>query len=139
MIIFCCNCDQDVEARLTDGGEVYPHRSDLADVPFWKCDMCGGHVGCHYKRKKSTKPLGVIPSPQIKNARIHIHKLIDPPWQNGLISRKQIYEHLSKQLGYPYHTAELRTLEDARDVYRLARDYFRNATKATHGTYKTEE
>ena len=38
MLIYCCGCAQDVTARLTDGSEIYPHRLDLADIPFWVCD-----------------------------------------------------------------------------------------------------
>jgi len=28
--IWCCTCQKDVQARLTDGREIYPHRHDLA-------------------------------------------------------------------------------------------------------------
>lgn len=42
--IFCCGCQTDVQARLTSGREVYPHRDDLASLPFWKCDGCGNTV-----------------------------------------------------------------------------------------------
>lgn len=28
--IFCCGCGADVEARLTSGAEIYPHRDDTA-------------------------------------------------------------------------------------------------------------
>jgi hypothetical protein len=60
MKIYCTGCEKDVEARLTDGEERYPHRPDLYELPFWKCDTCKGYVGCHHKTKTPTKPLGVI-------------------------------------------------------------------------------
>lgn len=60
--IFCCCCENDVHARLTDGREIYPHRHDLYSLPFWRCDGCGNHVGCHHKTKDRTRPLGVIPT-----------------------------------------------------------------------------
>jgi len=69
MSLYCCACRADVPARLTDGGEIYPHRADLADLPFWKCDACNNFVGCHHQTKNRTHPLGCIPSPEIKNAR----------------------------------------------------------------------
>lgn len=31
--IFCCGCGHDVQARLTEGVEVYPHRPDLVPSP----------------------------------------------------------------------------------------------------------
>lgn len=55
-----------------------PHRPDLKHLNFYRCKECGGYVGCH---KGSIRPLGVIPSPEIKNARKHIHALLDPLWR----------------------------------------------------------
>ena len=118
MKVYCCNCNKDIQARLTDGREVYPKRTDLYFLSFWKCDNCGGHVGCH---KANRKPLGCIPSKEIKEARKHIHALIDPIWKSGRMSRKTIYRRLSEVLGREYHTADLRTIEEARVVYRAAK------------------
>lgn len=120
MKIYCCNCKVEVNARLTDGKEIYPHRSDLFQLPFWKCDCCNNYIGCHYKTKNKTKPLGYIPSPDIKKARIHIHALIDPLWKNNLISRKKLYSLFSEKLDYSFHTGEIKTIEEARRVYKIA-------------------
>lgn len=113
-------------ARLTSGAEVYPHRPDLAALPRWKCDGCGNHVGTHHKTDDPTKPLGNIPSPELKNARIKIHELIDPAWKSGRIKRKALYSAMNKALGYEYHTAEIKTIDEARNVYRVARDVLRD-------------
>lgn len=121
-MIFCCACDKKVEARLTDGREIYPHRPDLASLPFWKCDKCGNHVGCHHKTSNPTQPLGVIHTPEIRNARKHIHALIDPLWKGKLINRKTLYEKISKRVGWKYHTAFIRTVEEARLVYTIAKE-----------------
>lgn len=117
--IHCCGCDKVVRARLTDGRETYPHRSDLHSLPFWKCDTCGNFVGCHHKTDNPTRPLGCIPTPELKNARQHIHKRLDPIWQKGLTTRSKAYRGLASLLGIDqYHTADIRTIEEARDVYR---------------------
>lgn len=121
MNIYCCGCTKKIEARLTDGGEIYPHRQDLKSLPFWKCDICGNCVGCHHKTKNRTQPLGCIPTKEIKNARQHIHKLIDPIWKSGRMTRKQLYKRLSDELGWKYHTANIKSVEEARQVYRLAK------------------
>lgn len=123
MKIWCCQCQKDVDARLTTGAEIYPHRPDLAWLPRWVCDGCGNHVGTHYKTAAPTKPLGNIPSPEIKAARISIHALIDPAWKSKRIKRRRIYAHLSAVLGRDYHTAELRTMAEAAAVYAAAQDY----------------
>lgn len=122
LMIYCCNCEKEVSARLTDGKEIYPHRSDLANLPFWKCDSCDSYVGCHHKTKNRTRPLGVIASKEIKNARVHIHRVLDPIWKSGACSRRKLYKLLSDKLGYQYHTAEIKTINEARHVYRVIID-----------------
>lgn len=119
-MIYCCACAKDVDARLTNGGEIYPHRPDLKILPFWKCDTCKNFVGCHHKTKNRTAPLGCIPTAEIKDARKHIHALIDPIYQTGLMTRKKLYELLSDAVGWKYHTAKIRTIEEARTAYKAA-------------------
>lgn len=119
MLIRCCGCNEKIEARLTSGAEIYPHRQDLKALPFWKCDTCGNYVGCHHKTKNRTQPLGCIPTDEIKNARRHIHKLLDPIWQSGKMKRKELYAKLSDRLGWKYHTANIRSVEEARTIYRI--------------------
>ncbi len=129
MLIYCCGCSEKIKARLTDGEEIYRHRKDLYLLPFWKCDYCGNFVGCHHKTDNPTKPLGCIPTPEIKNARKHIHAKLDPIWKNGNISRNQLYKKLSKNLGWKYHTANIRSIEEAREVYRAVEFLVKNGFK----------
>ena len=122
MNIYCCACDKKIEARLTDGSEIYPHRIDLHNLPFWKHDECGNFVGCHHKTKNRTHPLGCIPTSEIRNARKHIHAILDPIWKSGKLSRKAIYAKLSELTGRKYHTSHIRSIEEARDVYKIIKD-----------------
>jgi hypothetical protein len=108
-------------ARLTDGAEIYPHRPDLATLPFWRCDRCGNYVGCHHKTKNPTEPLGNIPTPELRKARNHIHAVLDPLWKSKRFKRKELYAILSDHMGFQYHTAHLRSLEEARKVYRFVK------------------
>lgn len=123
MRIYCCACSRDIEARLTDGAEVYPHRKDLAALPFWICDSCGNYVGCHHKTENRTQPLGVIATPEIKKARQHIHAVLDPIWKSGKMKRASLYKRISDELGWQYHTANIRTIEEARKVYAIVQQY----------------
>jgi hypothetical protein len=124
--LYCCECAAKVTARLTNGAEIYPRRADLADIPFWKCDACGNHVGCHHKTADRTRPLGCIPNDDVRNARQHIHALIDPAWKSGTVKRAAIYRHLSERTGRQYHTAHIRSVEEARAIYLIARDFIRS-------------
>lgn len=128
--IFCVQCASDVDARLTSGKEIYPHRTDLHNIPLWRCDGCGNYVGCHHKTSDTTRPLGVIPNNEIRAARQYIHVLIDPLWKSSKIKRGQVYSRLSKALGYSYHSAEIRTIEQARKIYETARELFSEELKS---------
>ena len=119
MKIFCIGCNKEVNARLTDGSERYPHRTDLADIPFWHCDDCGSWVGCHHKTKQRTRPLGYLAPKEIFEARKVIHALLDPLWQGGEITRAQAYAYITRQLGYQYHTGEIKSIEEAKTVWRI--------------------
>ena len=123
MNIYCCGCGKDVNARLTDGSEIYPYRKDLHSLPLWICDDCSNYVGCHHKTKDRTQPLGCIPTPELKRARQHIHRLLDQIWQSGNMKRKEIYAKISKRIGWNYHTAQIRSVEDAREIYRIVSEY----------------
>lgn len=119
MKIYCTGCKVHVDARLTDGQERYPHRSDLYDIPFWRCDGCGNYVGCHHKTKNRTAPLGCIATPEILDARKKIHALLDPLWKSNKIKRGQAYAYVGHRLGKPYHNGEIRTMDEAREIYRI--------------------
>ena len=119
--IYCAGCGKDTNANLTSGLEIYPHRPDLHKLPFWKCRQCGNYVGCHHKDKNNpTLPLGIIPTKELRDARQHIHQLIDPLHESGKISRGRLYSKLTKRLGWKYHTANIRSVEEARRVYKTA-------------------
>lgn len=120
-MIYCCACRVDVDARLTTGAEIYPHRSDLHALPFWKCDTCGNYVGCHHKTKDRTRPLGCIPTPRIMALRKQIHAVLDPLWKSGAMNRGALYAAISGHIGWTYHTGDIRSEEDAIEIIAFVR------------------
>jgi hypothetical protein len=118
--IYCCGCGLEIQARLTNGSEIYPHRRDLHELPFWKCDGCRNYVGCHHKTSDRTRPLGIIPTPQIRKARIEVHRVVDALWRGGRFTRRDVYKTISEAIGRHYHSAEIRSIEEAREIYRIA-------------------
>ncbi|MCK5358727.1 MAG: hypothetical protein KAJ48_10055 [Elusimicrobiales bacterium] len=113
MKIFCCQCQKEIEARFANGEEIYPHREDLYKLPFWKCDFCGNYVGCHYKSRNPTKPLGCIPNAEIKLLRRKIHAIIDK------FNRHIVYAFISHRIGYNFHCGELRNKEEYKKVIKI--------------------
>lgn len=118
--LYCCGCQAYTDARLTDGSEIYSHRPDLYDIPFWICDICGNYVGCHHKLPSRVQPLGDIPTPEIRNARNHIHAILDPLWKEGRHRRHELYQMIADALGKKrYHTAWIKSIDEARQVYLI--------------------
>ncbi len=117
--LWCTGCGKRVYVRLTNGEEIYPHREDLETRPFWICDMCGAFVGTHWKTDSPTLPMGVLATPEIRNARRAIHAMLDPLWQSKLIDRRAAYAHISERFGRTYHTGQLYTLAEAKRVYAI--------------------
>lgn len=130
-MIFCTGCNAKVDARLTNGREIYPHRDDLYVLPFWKCDACGNFVGCHHKTGNPTQPLGCIPTPEIKAYRKKIHAVLDPLWGSGAYGRKEIYKIIAARMGMTssYHTAQIRSVEEARQVLVIIDQLMKEKTK----------
>jgi hypothetical protein len=125
--IWCCKCNAEIPARLTSGREIYPHREDLFELPFWKCDTCKNYVGCHHKTKEAARPIGNIPTADLRAARSQIHKVLDPIWRLNIMPRGKVYSELARRLGVKeYHTAELKTINDARAAYRAVMDIRRS-------------
>ncbi len=118
MKIFCTGCGTEVDARLTDGSEMYSHRDDLDSHQFWICDTCGAFVGCH---PRSTRPLGYLASSEIKVWRKNIHAILDPLWKKKKIGRSQAYAYIGNRLGRTYHTAEIYSVEEGKQIYEIVK------------------
>lgn len=120
MKIFCVECQKDIEPKLVSGAMVYPRSPKLAHDKFWMCNSCKNFIGCHKNANKNKlKPLGVIANKELKQARIKIHSVLDPIWREEKMKRGQVYAVLSKELGYTYHTGELRSIDEARRVWKI--------------------
>lgn len=122
MQIYCTGCGREVEARLTSGAEMYPHREDLAELPFWVHDECGSFVGTHHKTKNKTRPLGFLATPEVKKWRKIIHTILDPLWRSGKIKRTKAYAYISNRIDRTYHTGEIYTVEEGRAIYEIVRE-----------------
>lgn len=126
--IFCNECQQVVEARLTDGRERYPHRPDLKDIPAYTHDACDTWVGTHHKSNTPLRPMGSLATREMTKYRGRIHSVLDPIWQNNLMSRGQIYSRMSKLMGVKaYHTGELRDAREAEKALSAARKVYEEA------------
>lgn len=114
--IYCVQCSKYTQSTPVKGYTVYPRSPKLRDNNFWACPECANFVGCH---PGTAQPLGVIANKELKQARMKIHALLDPIWKNGKMPRRDIYTHITGELGYTYHTAWIRSMEEARVVWNI--------------------
>ena len=84
------------QAELVGAEKIYPHRPDLADKWFWRCVPCGAYVGCH---PGTQNPLGRLADAALRRAKQRVHRVLDPLWKSGKMSRKDAYKQLSDRLG----------------------------------------
>lgn len=121
--VFCCECNTKVRVASVRGSDIYaPCPPTIRNQKFFQCVHCGNYVGSY----RNGRPLGVIPTRELRYARMKIHALIDPVWKAKRISRTVLYRELSLRLGVAeYHTANIRTIDEARNVYRVARALIR--------------
>lgn len=122
MTATCMHCGG--ACRLTNGQEVYPHRTDLYPKLFFVCDHCDAWVGCH---DGTDQPLGHAANKATRNARSKLHDLrFDPLWKGQSDSkalRSASYRFLAKALGIEPHECHtgMFTIERCRDAWRALR------------------
>ena len=113
--IYCTSCRKKVEAQAVNGSMIYPHRLDLYEKLFYVCPECGNYVGTH----SDGRPLGTIPTPDLRKWRNEVHRIIDEYWlPNNTAKRKELYADLSEFIGRRYHTGELNTIAECRSVIK---------------------
>lgn len=119
--IFCTACDKFVEPKSITGQAIYPHRPDLYAKQFLACPHCGNYVGTH----TDGRPLGTIPTPELRSWRKLVHDIIDAYWlpTKDRAKRRELYAAISRHIGKEYHTGELNTIAECKDVIEFYYKY----------------
>lgn len=94
---------------LVTGFDIYPHRQDLWDLPFWRCAGCYAYSGCH---KGTTHAKARVANKTTRDLRREAHAFIDPIWQGGYRTRKWVYEQLRQVTGTSKKEAHIGWLSD---------------------------
>lgn len=90
----CEYCNRQAE-RVT-GKAIYPHRPDLHQKSFWRCQPCAAYVGCH---PGTWTPLGRLANAALRRAKSAAHAAFDPLWKTKRMSRSDAYGWLAAELG----------------------------------------
>lgn len=97
---------------LTKGSAIFPFRTDLAELPYFRCAPCDAHVGCH---PGTTSPLGSLAGPALRKARAAAHAAFDPTWR-GIGTpgaRRRAYTALARELGLTVHACHIAWLDES--------------------------
>lgn len=92
----CPYCNR--PAELVKGKKIYPHRPDLFELNFWRCEPCSAHVGCH-RNGDGKQPLGRLANAELRMWKSNAHAVFDVLWKEGGMSRSQAYAKLAGALG----------------------------------------
>lgn len=94
----CPYCGGDVILRNSD----YVYGNNKKDYgKLWVCvnyPKCSSYVGCH---KGTTTPLGRLANQRLRRLRSEAHKQFDVVWKDNIMTRKEAYIWLSKELHIP--------------------------------------
>lgn len=80
----------------------------------WVCERwpdCDAYVGCHGNTRK---PLGTLANGKLRKLRNHLHRLFDPLWRDGDMTRDEAYRWLADKLGLPQAKAHIAMLNEDR-------------------------
>lgn len=86
-------------AKWVNNQEVYGKQYGKSFMCYW-CKPCDAYVGCH---NNSKKPLGTMANKQLRTLRRKAHAHVDPLWQDGRMTRKEMYSSLNQIFGYEVH------------------------------------
>lgn len=134
--VICPYCGK--QAELVKGWQIYPNAETWGNANFWACFDCEAWVGCHRRNRKygrtGEEPLGRLANAELRTAKRHVHRLLDPLWQRKGIRRSEVYKLLARRLGIAVrdcHVGEF-DVERCRDAYRVLQGVHRELWKVSH-------
>ena len=86
----CPYCNK--PAALMTSEEVYG--TDYGSK-VWACEPCDARVGCH---QGSDEPLGTLANTELRRLRSACHKVFDPLWKSGRMTRGRSYAELQHMM-----------------------------------------
>lgn len=109
MKIFCCHCQQDVNAIKKSGLEMFGEGSKAASTSFFVCG-CGNYVGV---KKGKKNPSGNIPTHQMRKVSNLVQSRIKAMTDFKVATYKECSSNITKSLGFTYRIGALKSLQQA--------------------------
>jgi ssDNA-binding Zn-finger/Zn-ribbon topoisomerase 1 len=110
------------------GADMVLRQSPKYPAPFWGCTQfpeCRGTHGAH----PDGRPLGIPANRETKDKRIEAHKHFDPIWEQKLMTRKEAYRRLAKEMGVAeVHIGES-DIETCEKIIQISRQIWHEETE----------
>ena len=90
MIVSCQYCKK--PAKFVDSKIIYGKSYGM----IYLCKECNAYVGVH---KGTNRPLGILANAELREWKKKAHASFDPLWKTKLMTRREAYEWLAKQMG----------------------------------------
>lgn len=94
-ITYCEHCKVLISRAIGVDEVGYPYSMDYG--PVWVCPKCDAYVGSH---KGTGAPLGTAANAELRQARMEVHRVFDPIWRSGAVSRSKAYTMLSYKMQF---------------------------------------
>lgn len=104
--VFCPYCGK--AAELIDSSAVYQRSYGM----IWMCKPCDAYTGVHAS-SPTFKPLGTLAKAPLRKMRSEVHKLFDPLWKKGKMSRNEAYSWLADQMNKTKETTHVAMFDEA--------------------------
>ena len=90
MVVICQYCKK--PAKFVDSKMIYGKSYGM----IYLCKECNAYVGVH---KGTNRPLGILANAELREWKKKAHASFDPLWKTKLMTRREAYEWLAKQMG----------------------------------------
>lgn len=136
-VVVCPYCGENAE--FVNGNRIYSTPGPWNRLWFWACFDCLAWVGCHKRNhqygRKGDEPFGILANEELRNAKRHVHRLLDPLWQQKGISRKEAYRVLADAMGISKNDCHVGMfdLERCREAYRALMKVHRELQEEQNG------
>jgi hypothetical protein len=123
---------------LVTGSIVYPHIPKIKDRYFYQCKEHDALVGCHPDTKI---PLGKLALPALRQLRLAVHRLFDPLWIDGDMSRSEAYRFFGKLMNLSKQKCHVAKFDEdtCQKAIMLLNSYWEEIKAAEHAKKQADK
>ena len=129
MVVICQYCKK--PAKFVDSKIIYGKSYGM----IYLCKDCNAYVGVH---KGTSRPLGILANAELREWKKKAHASFDPLWKTKLMTRREAYEWLAKQMGKSLEKCHIGMFDvsECEQVVDLVTQYNQRLRKRKENNYE---